>query len=150
MFDQEHDQCDRYIVSTGGGVSDDDGVLYPGVALFRRGLEVHAVVATQTDVWNLGAVGQTGNASWHSLGLTWHRQDGLRVSGLLHTALNLGEIILKSWWGELLLINLTKLIRCCPLCILFSTVQHKDLDFIQPPPLQRSMSTFFTTSELLY
>ena len=82
VFDQEHDQSDRYIVSTGGGLSKDDEVLYPGVALFRRGLEVHAVVATQTDLWTLGAVGQAGNASWHSLGLTWHRHDGLRVSGL--------------------------------------------------------------------
>ena len=79
IFDRVRTRSKRYVVSTGADYDTSTGILFPGVSIYRRGYDLDGVVVTDTDVWHAHSVGQSLNDTWITVGLTWHRNNGLKV-----------------------------------------------------------------------
>ncbi|GFW06829.1 uncharacterized protein TNCV_3289291 [Trichonephila clavipes] len=71
IFDRR-DESRRYLFSTGGDI---EGI--PGVAVFYKGIYVHAVVSTGEKVWSIYVAGLMLNDTWSNVAFTWSQQEGL-------------------------------------------------------------------------
>ncbi|GIY70562.1 hypothetical protein CDAR_83301 [Caerostris darwini] len=71
IFDRK-DDSKRYLFSTGGDI---EGV--PGVAVYYKGIYLHAVVSTGEKLWSVYVAGLVLNDTWSNVAFTWSQQDGL-------------------------------------------------------------------------
>ncbi|KAF8787073.1 hypothetical protein HNY73_008705 [Argiope bruennichi] len=71
LFDRK-DDSKRYLFSTGGDI---EGI--PGVAVFYKGIYVHAVVSTGEKVWSVYVAGLVLNDTWSNVAFTWSQKEGL-------------------------------------------------------------------------
>ncbi|GFR19924.1 uncharacterized protein TNCT_91411, partial [Trichonephila clavata] len=71
IFDRR-DESRRYLFSTGGDI---EGI--PGVAVFYKGIYLHAVVSTGEKVWSIYVAGLMLNDTWSNVAFTWSQQEGL-------------------------------------------------------------------------
>ena len=76
---KDHDK--KYVFSTGGDF--DEKNLYPGIAIYHQGMDLVAVVSTDTDVWQLKVRGQLMNESWSNIGIRWEPYDENKVRTFL-------------------------------------------------------------------
>lgn len=51
----------------------------PGVAVYYKGIYVHAVVSTGEKVWSVYVAGLVLNDTWSNVAFTWSQTDGLEV-----------------------------------------------------------------------
>lgn len=73
----------KYVLSTGGDYNYTTGKIYPGIAIYHKGMDLFAVLATNEDVWELRVRGQLVNESWSNIGINWEKfkeADGLHHS----------------------------------------------------------------------